>query len=129
MDTQARALSELTSSAEQPVFVGQLASRLDFVLSAITVAELSYGVRRSQHREKNTKKLRILREEYEALAFGDRAIETYGAVRADLSRRGVEIGPLDTLIGSHALSLDLMLVTGNVREFRRVKGLRCESWV
>jgi tRNA(fMet)-specific endonuclease VapC len=101
----------------------------DFVLSAITSAELSYGVVRSRQREKNARKLRVLREEYETLPFADRAIEVYGAVRADLSRRGVAIGPLDTLIAAHALALDLVLLTANHREFRRVKGLRSENWM
>jgi tRNA(fMet)-specific endonuclease VapC len=49
-------------------------------------------------------------------------------VRADLERRGLAIGPLDTLIAAHALRLRATLVTANVQEFRRVVGLQCLAW-
>jgi tRNA(fMet)-specific endonuclease VapC len=52
----------------------------------------------------------------------------YAAVRTDLERRGQLIGPNDLLIAAHALALDAVLVTDNVREFKRVKGLRIENW-
>jgi len=53
---------------------------------------------------------------------------TYGEVRASLARGGKPIGPLDTLIGSHARSLDVILVTHNAREFARIEDLRLEDW-
>jgi len=46
-----------------------------------------------------------------------------------LERAGTPIGPLDTLIAAHALSLGLTLVTNNVREFRRVAALPIEDWL
>jgi tRNA(fMet)-specific endonuclease VapC len=52
----------------------------------------------------------------------------YGEVRAALARGGEPIGPLDTLIGSHARSLDVILVTHNTREFARIEDLRLEDW-
>jgi tRNA(fMet)-specific endonuclease VapC len=52
----------------------------------------------------------------------------YGRVRAALERRGIIIGPYDLQIAAHALSLDLVLVSDNVREFRRVEGLKVENW-
>lgn len=55
--------------------------------------------------------------------------ETYGRVRAVLEAAGQPIGANDLLIASHALTLGLVLVTDNVREFRRVKGLKVENWV
>ena len=48
--------------------------------------------------------------------------------RAELEKRGTPIGPLDTLIGAHAKSLDLILVTNNEKEFVRIPGLRIENW-
>jgi len=56
------------------------------------------------------------------------AAEEYGKVRADLERRGLPIGPLDTMIAAHALSLAVTLVTNNVHEFSRVTGLTVEDW-
>ena len=49
--------------------------------------------------------------------------------QASIARRGKPIGPLDTLIASHALAIDVILVTHNTREFGRVEGLRVEDWL
>ncbi len=65
----------------------------------------------------------------EILPFDSRAAETYGSVRKALERDGTPIGPLDTLIASHAMSLAMTLVTNNQREFRRVVGLKVENWL
>jgi tRNA(fMet)-specific endonuclease VapC len=54
--------------------------------------------------------------------------EHYASARADLERRGVPIGALDTMIAAHARAMGATLVTHNAREFRRVRGLRCEDW-
>lgn len=61
--------------------------------------------------------------------FDERAAGIYGHVRARLERLGQTIGPLDTLIAAHSLSLGTILVTNNEREFRRVKGLRVKNWL
>jgi tRNA(fMet)-specific endonuclease VapC len=61
--------------------------------------------------------------------FGQDAAAAYGRVRAALESGGTPIGPLDTLIAGHAVSLGVMLVTNNVREFGRVPGLAVEDWV
>jgi hypothetical protein len=60
--------------------------------------------------------------------FNEDVIWTYGKIRTDLEKRGTPIGAMDTMIAAHALSLNLTLVTNNVREFERVKGLRVENW-
>jgi tRNA(fMet)-specific endonuclease VapC len=57
------------------------------------------------------------------------AASTYGRLRAALERAGAPIGPLDTLIAAHAVSLHVILVTNNEREFIRVPGLRLENWI
>ena len=101
----------------------------DMVVSAITLAELRYGIEKSRRREANRRALdRVLRA-LNVLAFDAKAAESYGAVRATLEAGGKPIGPLDTLIAAHALALSLTLVTSNVREFSMVRGLRVESWI
>ena len=65
----------------------------------------------------------------EIATFDDRAAMRYGEVRASLARRGKPIGPLDTLIASHAHALDVILVTRNTREFAQIEGLRLEDWI
>lgn len=59
----------------------------------------------------------------EVMGFGEEATKHYGRIRATLESRGAPIGPLDTLIAAHALSLGATLVT-NTREFERVPDLR-----
>lgn len=60
--------------------------------------------------------------------FDSKAAAEYGNIRAELEKRGTPIGANDLLIASHARSLNLTLVTNNVREFCRVEGLRLENW-
>ena len=60
--------------------------------------------------------------------FDDAAARHYGDIRADLEKSGTSIGPLDLLIAGHARSLGASVVTRNVKEFRRVKGLKVTSW-
>ena len=65
----------------------------------------------------------------EVASFDERAALHYGGVRASLEQRGKPIGPLDTLIAAHALAEDVILVTHNAAELRRVDGLRTEDWL
>lgn len=61
--------------------------------------------------------------------FDSNAASHAADIRADLTRRGGIIGSNDLLIAGHARSLGLKLITGNLGEFRRVEGLRCEDWL
>jgi tRNA(fMet)-specific endonuclease VapC len=98
-------------------------------ISAITLAEMLYGVEKSSQRGKNRRALDEFLLPLEIADFDERAAEIYGAVRAGLEKRGTPIGALDTQIGAHALSLGATLVTHNVREFRRVPGLIVVDWL
>ncbi|MGE0490555.1 MAG: type II toxin-antitoxin system VapC family toxin [Vulcanimicrobiota bacterium] len=97
-------------------------------VSSVTVAELSYGVEKSQHREGNKAALRQFLLPLVVLDFNHEAALTYGEVRATLERAGTPIGPFDTMIGAHALHLNATLVTNNLWEFSRIIGLRTENW-
>lgn len=101
----------------------------DVYLSAITLAELSYGVAKSLHKGKNRDRLERFLARFEERAFDESASRTYGSVRAQLEAAGTPIGPLDTLLASHALSLGTTMVTNNIREFSRVPGLAVANWV
>ena len=101
----------------------------DICISAITYAELSYGVEKSKAREKNRIALTALLSEIQIVPFDDLAAQVYGVVRADLQKKGTPIGPLDTLIAAHAKALNLTLVTSNTKEFARVEGLALDDWV
>jgi tRNA(fMet)-specific endonuclease VapC len=98
-------------------------------VSAITLAELRFGVAQSQRRDQTQKKLDRVIAALTVLPFEGDAALAYGLLRASLQAEGQPIGPLDTLIAGHALSQGTTLVTNNLREFSRVKGLRLENWI
>jgi tRNA(fMet)-specific endonuclease VapC len=101
----------------------------DVGVSSITVSELYYGVRKSKRQEENLHRLFAFLLPFEVLPYDESAAGVYGGIRADLERKGEIIGPLDMLIAAHALSRELILITNNVREFRRVQGLQLENWI
>jgi tRNA(fMet)-specific endonuclease VapC len=98
-------------------------------ISTITLSELNFGAAKSTRREQAVAALAQFVLALEVASFDAEAANTYGGVRASLARRGKPIGPLDTLIGSHSLSLDVVLVTHNIRELSRIEGLRLEDWI
>lgn len=98
-------------------------------MSAITLAELRYGIARSDSGRRATANLRLLQSKVATVPFDEAATLEYGVLRKQLEGRGTPIGPLDTLIAAHALSLGWVLVTHNTREFRRVPGLRVQDWL
>ena len=100
----------------------------DIGISSITFAELQYGVARSLHREQNQEALDEFIVPFEIAPFDDKAARAYGMVRSYLEGMGRPIGALDTLIGAHALSLGVTLVTNSVKEFRRIRGLKVVDW-
>ena len=98
------------------------------VLCAVVVAELLYGVHRSQQQARNLAQVQTFCRGFLSLPFGDRAAEEYGKLRAYLTQQGTPIGPNDLLIAAIALAHGLILVTNNTAEFCRVPGLRLEDW-
>lgn len=100
----------------------------ELCISAITYAELYYGIEGSDRREESIAKLNELLEGITILDFGKEAAVEYGRIRQFLRRQGTPIGDRDMMIAAHANSLDLTLVTHNVREFTRVPGLEVVDW-
>ncbi len=100
----------------------------DVCISAITKAEMMYGVEVSPRRHKDQAALNEFLRYVAALDFPETAALDYARIRADLKARGTMIGGNDLLIAAHALSSGLTLVTNNTREFSRVRGLNIENW-
>lgn len=98
-------------------------------ISSITVSELYYGVSKSKYRKNNLTRLEEFLTPFEILAYDQKASKLYGEIRAQLEKSGDVIVPLDLLIAAHALSLNLVLITNNEKEFNRVKSLKVENWV
>ena len=101
----------------------------EIAISSVTVAEMMYGVRKSQHKERNRSALESFLAPLEMVDFDFKAAEHYGVIRAHLEKMGTPIGAYDLMIAAHALSLGLILVTNNEREFQRIPDLIVENWV
>lgn len=98
------------------------------ILSSIVLAELEAGVRKSARAAVHAERLRFFASQMAPAVFDANASANYGEIRAYLEQKGTPIGPLDTLIAAHARSLGARLITGNLREFRRVPHLECLAW-
>ncbi len=100
----------------------------DIVISSIVEAELRYGVHRSTQQRTNLSRVEALIAAFPVVPFDSTAAAAYGRIRHLLEASGTPIGPNDILIAAHALALGLVVVTDNVGEFARVKGLAVENW-
>jgi len=98
-------------------------------LSAITLAELAYGVEKSSKVEQNKLALGLFLAPFELLSFSTEAAFAYGNIRRRLELSDEIIGGYDLLVAAHALAEGLTLVTNNEAEFSRVEGLAVENWV
>ena len=92
------------------------------------MAELEYGVYKSEQKSQNQLALILFLSRIRILPFDSKAATEYGFIRANLSQKGQLIGANDLLIASHAKAENLILVTNNTREFQRVKGLKLANW-
>ena len=97
-------------------------------LSSVTISELQYGAAKSSQKEINRQRLIEFVTPLEVIAYDELAAEAYGDIHVQLEKTGQPIGPLDTLIAAHAHSRNLILVTNNETEFKRVEGLKVENW-
>jgi len=100
----------------------------ELCISTITLTELLVGAAKSMRPEQHRQKMDRFTAHLQILPFDASAAEHAADIRAALERSGRKIGPYDSLIAGHARSRGLIVVTGNVREFGRVDGLRCENW-
>lgn len=98
-------------------------------MSVITLAELLIGVQVSNKKKANRVAVDALVRHLTVIDWSRDAAEHYAEIRASLKRKGQLIGSNDLLIGAHARSLGAAVVTNNVKDFGRVKGLEVENWM
>lgn len=100
------------------------------VMSAVTFAELTYGVQASASvkRKQNQAVLDSFALHLAVLDWPQDAAKHYAEIRADLKKRGAQMGAADLMIAAHARALGAIVVTNNVKDFGRVKGLQVENW-
>lgn len=96
--------------------------------SIVVAAELRYGAFKSTS-AKLSERVDLILSALEILPLDIPADREYAALRHHLTRQGIPIGPNDLLIAAHALAHGFTVVTGNVREFLRVPGLKVENWL
>jgi tRNA(fMet)-specific endonuclease VapC len=102
----------------------------EFGISSVTHAELQYGVEKSKNKSTNQDALDEFLLPLTILPFhGKKLVACHGEIRASLESKGKTIGPLDMLIAAHALSLDLTIISNNIKEFSRIPNLKCENWI
>lgn len=97
-------------------------------ISSVVLFELMYGAARSNHATEVQQQVEAFAARLVVMPFDDEAAVHAADIRAELERRSQVIGPYDLMIAGHARSRGLIVVTGNLGEFSRVDGLRCEDW-
>jgi tRNA(fMet)-specific endonuclease VapC len=103
----------------------------ELMFSIVSLFEIQVGIEKSKTPELLTKKrlrLSALRDIFGTFAFGERESSEAAKVRVELESLGKSIGPYDLLIAGTARANGLTIVTGNVKEFSRVKNLKLENW-
>jgi tRNA(fMet)-specific endonuclease VapC len=100
----------------------------DVCVSAVTRAELLYGVRLRPGAERLARLVGAFLSRVRAVAWDESAADRFAIVAADLDLAGQRIGPFDTMIAAHALAFGATLVTNNTAHFSRVPGLSIENW-
>jgi tRNA(fMet)-specific endonuclease VapC len=100
-------------------------------ISSITIAELEYGIAKSNstHKEENRIALLEFLLPFKFIDFNHNDAYEYGMIRQDLQSKGNIIGNMDILIGAQAVSRELILVTNNVKEFRRIENIKIDNWI
>ena len=97
-------------------------------ISVVTYGELVYGAFKSERRKENLHTIGEFIEAFQPQPLPVEAGQAYGRIKENLRAQGRIIGENDLWIAAHALAEDYILVTNNVREFKRIKGLKIENW-
>jgi len=103
--------------------------RATVALPAIVVAELLLGAEKSTQPRRHGRKVEDFVESLQVVMFGANAAKHYARIRAFLEAKGEPIGANDYLVAAIVAAEHGLLVTGNVREFRKVPGLKLENWL
>lgn len=108
--------------------IAKVKSAVEIAVPSIVVYEIEVGTIRSKQTGKRRRILSELFQEIEVVPFDTGAALAAAKIRCELEALGEGIGPLDTLIAGIAVSRGAILITSNVNEFKRIKGLRIEDW-
>ena len=93
-------------------------------ICVITLMELYYGAYKSQKVESNLAKIRALENTFDIIPVGQESIQIFGLVKSKLEKKGTALDDFDLILASVALTHNLILVTNNIKHFRRIEGLK-----
>ena len=120
---------KLLNPGDSPVKDRFIVTRPDDIrLCSVVKAELYFGAYKSARKEENLTVIENLFKGFVSFSFGDRAAKIYGDLRARLSAQGAMIGPNDLMIAAIAIANKSILITHNVKEFKRIAGLEIADW-
>jgi tRNA(fMet)-specific endonuclease VapC len=114
--------------------VGNVKNRLlsvppsEIVLPAIVLFELEFGIAKSASPRKRIRQLNDFTALVNVIPFGPAEAKAAAQIQAKLEKKGIPIGPYDVLIAACAKANNLILVTHNLKEFKRIQGLQVEDW-
>ena len=116
---------------DRPATIGErfIAEAPTLAISTVVLHELLYGAERSDRPELQQRLVDDFANHLTVCDFDREAAHHAALIKASLAAKGNFIGPNDLLIAGHARSLGLKLITGNLKKFTRVDGLRCEDWL
>lgn len=105
-------------------------SNKDQFISSITLYEIVYGAYKSTRKDYHLKKLRdILLPAVQLINFDSKAAYICGTIRVELENRGTPLSLADLQIASISLANDMVLITGNIKHFKRIPNLKIENWL
>jgi tRNA(fMet)-specific endonuclease VapC len=99
----------------------------EFCISAITCAELTFGLKRNYSKQLDLWLNEVLGK-FKIIAFDENSASIYGDIRTALEKSGDSLDNMDMLIASSAMSTGSILVSHNIKHFSRIKGLKVEDW-
>ena len=97
-------------------------------ITSIVKAELLYGAKKSERSVENISKVKMFLKPFETISFSDLCSDVYSDIRCDLEKRGNIIGPNDLIIAATVISNNGVLITNNIKEFKRVDNLKLDNW-
>ena len=100
----------------------------EIALPAIVLFELEFGVARSSSPRKRISQLKDFTDLVNIIPFGPAEAKAAAQIRLKLEKKGIPIGPYDVSIAASAKTNNLILVTHNLKEFKRFEGLQVEDW-
>jgi tRNA(fMet)-specific endonuclease VapC len=98
-------------------------------ISSLTIAEMEFGISNSMYPERNRVSLLEFLTIFNILDFCEKDAIPYGMIKTHLKRSGDIIGPIDMLLAAQAISNNLIMVTNNTKEFKRVDSIKIQNWI